>query len=45
MKVLTAKQMREADRQTIVGGTPGDVLMARAGTKVVEFLEAEFSQL
>ncbi len=45
MKVLTAQQMREADRQTIAGGTPEDVLMARAGTKVVEFLEAEFSPL
>jgi hypothetical protein len=45
MKVLTAQQMREADRQTIAGGTPGDVLMARAGSKVVEFLESEFSPL
>jgi hydroxyethylthiazole kinase-like uncharacterized protein yjeF len=45
MKVLTARQMREADRQTIAGGTPEDVLMARAGLKVVEFLESEFSPL
>jgi ADP-dependent NAD(P)H-hydrate dehydratase / NAD(P)H-hydrate epimerase len=45
MKVLTAQQMREADRRTIEQGIPGDVLMARAGTKVVEFLEAEFSPL
>ena len=45
MKVLTAQQMREADRQTIEQGTPGDVLMARAGTQVVEFLESEFSPL
>jgi ADP-dependent NAD(P)H-hydrate dehydratase / NAD(P)H-hydrate epimerase len=45
MKVLTAQQMREADRQTIEQGTPGDLLMARAGTKVVEFLESEFSPL
>ncbi len=45
MKVLTAQQMREADRKTIADGTPGDVLMARAGTKVVEFIESEFSPL
>ena len=45
MKVLTAQQMRDADRRTIDSGTPADVLMARAGTKVVEFLEAEFSPL
>jgi len=45
LKVLTAQQMREADRQTIAGGTPADVLMSRAGTKVVEFLESEFAPL
>ena len=45
MKVLTAQQMREADRLTIAGGTPADVLMSRAGTKVVEFLESEFAPL
>ncbi|MDP8990698.1 MAG: NAD(P)H-hydrate dehydratase [Acidobacteriota bacterium] len=45
MKVLTSQQMREADRRTIEQGTPGDVLMERAGTKVVEFLESEFSPL
>jgi hydroxyethylthiazole kinase-like uncharacterized protein yjeF len=45
MKVVTAQQMREADRQTIASGTPEDVLMARAGSKVVEFLESEFSPL
>jgi len=45
MKVLTAQQMREADRRTIEQGTPGDVLMERAGAKVVEFLESEFSPL
>lgn len=45
MKVLTSQQMREADRRTIEQGTPADVLMARAGTKVVEFLESEFSPL
>ncbi len=45
MKVLTSQQMREADRRTIEQGTPADVLMAHAGTKVVEFLESEFSPL
>ncbi|MDP9115392.1 MAG: bifunctional ADP-dependent NAD(P)H-hydrate dehydratase/NAD(P)H-hydrate epimerase, partial [Acidobacteriota bacterium] len=45
MKVVTSQQMREADRRTIEQGTPGDVLMERAGTKVVEFLESEFSPL
>lgn len=45
MKVLTAQQMREADRRTIASGTPADVLMSRAGTKVVEFLESEFAPL
>ncbi len=45
MKVLTAQQMREADRRTIERGTPADVLMAHAGAKVVEFLESEFSPL
>ena len=45
MKVLASQQMREADRRTIEQGTPGDVLMERAGTKVVEFLENEFSPL
>jgi len=45
MKVLTNEQMREADRRTIEQGTPADFLMARAGSKVVEFLESEFSPL
>jgi ADP-dependent NAD(P)H-hydrate dehydratase / NAD(P)H-hydrate epimerase len=45
VKVLTAQQMREADRQTIASGTPADVLMSRAGTKVVEFIESEFTPL
>jgi ADP-dependent NAD(P)H-hydrate dehydratase / NAD(P)H-hydrate epimerase len=43
--VMTAEQMREADRRTIAAGTPGDVLMERAGTRVVEVLEREFSPL
>jgi NAD(P)H-hydrate epimerase len=43
--VLTAEQMREADRRTLAQGTPGDVLMERAGTRVVEVLEREFAPL
>jgi len=45
MTVLTAQQMREADRRTIELGTPGDVLMERRGARVVEFLEREFAPL
>ena len=45
MKVLTAQQMREADRRAIELGTPGEILMERAGTRVVEFLEREFAPL
>src|SRR5277367_4900864 len=45
MKVLTAAQMREVDRLTIEAGTSGDVLMERAGRRVVEVMEREFSPL
>jgi NAD(P)H-hydrate epimerase len=45
MNVLTAEQMREADRRTIAAGTPGEVLMERAGTRVVEVLEKDFAPL
>ena len=45
MKVLTAQQMHEADRQTIERGTPADVLMERAARGVVAFLESEFAPL
>ena len=45
MKVVTARQMREADRRTIEAGTPGDELMLRAATRVVEFLERQFAPL
>jgi ADP-dependent NAD(P)H-hydrate dehydratase / NAD(P)H-hydrate epimerase len=43
--VLTPDRMREADRRTIAAGTPADVLMERAGTRVVEVLEREFAPL
>jgi ADP-dependent NAD(P)H-hydrate dehydratase / NAD(P)H-hydrate epimerase len=45
MKVVTAQQMRDADRRTIAAGTPGEELMRRAATCVVEFLEREFAPL
>ncbi len=45
MKVLTAEQMREADRITIERGTPGPVLMERAGERVVEAIKREFAPL
>ena len=45
MKILTAEQMREADRRTIEAGFPGIVLMENAGCRVVEFLEKTFAPL
>ena len=45
MKVLTAEEMREVDRQTIELGIPGIVLMENAGLRVVELLERRFSRL
>ena len=45
MKVVTSEQMREADRVTIEQGTPGKVLMERAGASVVDTLKNEFSPL
>jgi hydroxyethylthiazole kinase-like uncharacterized protein yjeF len=45
VKVVTAEQMREADRLTIERGTPAPVLMERAGERVVETLKREFSPL
>lgn len=45
MKVLTAAQMREADRRTIEGGIPSEILMENAGRSVVEFLDREFAPL
>ena len=45
MKVLTAAEMREVDRQTIVDGIPGIVLMENAGHRIVEFLTARFAPI
>ncbi|MBI4873259.1 MAG: NAD(P)H-hydrate dehydratase [Acidobacteria bacterium] len=45
MKVLTAAQMRAADRRTIELGIPGLILMENAGLRVVEFLLERFAPL
>jgi ADP-dependent NAD(P)H-hydrate dehydratase / NAD(P)H-hydrate epimerase len=45
VKVLTAAQMREVDRQTIERGTPGLALMENAGQSVVAFIEEKFAPL
>jgi hydroxyethylthiazole kinase-like uncharacterized protein yjeF len=46
MRILTASQMREADRLTIERhGIPSLQLMGNAGTGVVIFLQKEFSDL
>ena len=45
MKVLTAAQMREVDRQSIEAGIPGIVLMENAGHRVAEFIVEKFSPL
>jgi NAD(P)H-hydrate epimerase len=43
MKIISVETMRELDRQTIAGGTPGTVLMERAGAgvyrEIIEFIE------
>jgi len=43
--VLTSEQMREADRRTIASGVPGEVLMERAATRLVEAIERECAPL
>ena len=45
MKVLTAAEMREADRLTIERGIPGLILMENAGMCVVDFLCKTFKPL
>lgn len=45
LRVLTAAQMREADRQTVELGFPDAVLMENAGHRVVEFVAARFAPL
>ncbi|MBS1834539.1 MAG: NAD(P)H-hydrate dehydratase [Acidobacteria bacterium] len=44
-KLLTAAQMREADRLTIASGIPGLILMESAASRVVEFLAERFAPL
>ena len=43
MKVLTATQMREVDRQTVQAGIPSIILMENAANRVVEFLAERFA--
>ncbi len=45
MKVLTAAEMRAADRRTMDAGIPSLVLMENAGVRVVEYLERHFAPL
>ncbi|MBM3739490.1 MAG: NAD(P)H-hydrate dehydratase [Acidobacteria bacterium] len=45
MYILTAAEMREADRRTVELGIPDPVLMENAGQRVVEFLEERFGPL
>lgn len=45
MKLLTAAEMREVDRQTIAAGIPGLILMENAAHRVVEVLERECAPL
>ncbi|MEP7367879.1 MAG: NAD(P)H-hydrate epimerase, partial [Acidobacteriota bacterium] len=45
MKVLTAAQMREADRKAIEAGVPGLILMENAAARVVEFLAERYAPL
>ncbi|OWJ67586.1 NAD(P)H-hydrate epimerase, partial [Inquilinus limosus] len=43
LALLTAAEMGEADRRTIAGGTPGIVLMERAGAAVARAIRARWS--
>ena len=43
LALLTAAEMGEADRRTIAAGTPGIVLMERAGAAVVRAIRARWS--
>ncbi len=45
MKILTAAEMREADRLTIDRGIPGLILMENAASRVVDVLRETFSPL
>lgn len=45
MKVLTAAQMREADRRAIEAGIPGLILMENAAMRVVEVLAERYAPL
>ncbi|MGA7240190.1 MAG: NAD(P)H-hydrate dehydratase [Bryobacteraceae bacterium] len=45
MRILTAAEMRAADRRTIEAGIPGIVLMENAACRVVEFLAGHFAPL
>ncbi len=42
-QILSVEQMTAADRATIAAGTPGSVLMERAGTGVAEAVQARFT--
>ncbi len=44
LPVLTAAQMREADRRTIEGGVAGAILMERAGAAVAQAVRERFPQ-
>lgn len=43
MELLTVSQMSQADARTIAAGTPGTVLMARAGQAVVDAMVTRWS--
>ena len=45
MKILTAAEMREVDRQSTELGLPGQILMENAGSRVVDFMLEIFAPL